>query len=148
MSAEPRGVAFPFRIDPATGGVRRAGGDEKIKENLRHLLLTGIGERVMRRDYGGGLRELVHDPNNDALRAIVQHRIAKAVAQHEPRIELQAVVVTQLDGTRVVGSTGGGGATAPPAAGTGSQLVARLRYTVRRTQRPESVAIPLEVGGT
>ena len=66
-------------------GVAWTSGPEKLKENIKHILLTGLGERVMRRDYGGGLRQLVHDPNNDALRAIVQHQIAKAIGQWEPR---------------------------------------------------------------
>lgn len=142
MSADPWGIAFPFRIDPATGGVAGAGGAEKIRQNLKHLLLTGIGERVMRRGYGGGIRQLLHDPNNDALRAVVRHRIGEAITKHEPRVELRQVAVTQLDGNRVIGRAGA----APPARSTpgeGSQLVAELRYTVRRTGQPGRVAVPL-----
>jgi len=125
MSEEILGFSIPFRIDPATGGVAQENGPEKLKENVIHILLTGVGERVMRRDYGGGIRQLVHDPNNDALRAIVQHQIAKSVGQWEPRVLLQSVTVTQQNGT----------------------LYAEIQYVIRRTQQLQSLSVPIGLGG-
>ena len=125
MSEIIRGFSIPFRIDPASGGVAPEGGPEKLKENIIHILLTGVGERVMRRDYGGGLRQLVHDPNNDALRAIVQHQIAKSIGQWEPRVQLQGVTVGQENGT----------------------LIVELQYIVRRSQDLESLKVPFSLGG-
>jgi hypothetical protein len=121
MNDEIRGFSVPFRIDPATGGITQQSGDEKLKENIIHILLTRIGERVMRRTYGGGVHDLVHDPNNDALRALAQHQIAKAISQWEPRVLLQDVRVTQ----------------------EGSQLFIRISYVVRRTNQAESVSLPI-----
>jgi uncharacterized protein len=120
-----RGISIPFRMDPATGGVAQADGPEKIKENLIHLLLTGIGERAMRRDYGGGLQQLVHDPNNDALRAIVAHQVGKSISEAEPRVALQEVAVTQQDGT----------------------LVVSIYYVLRETRLPQSLSVPIGLGG-
>lgn len=125
MTEDIHGFSIPFRIDPATGGVASASGPEKIKENIIHILLTGVGERVMRRDYGGGIRQLVHDPNNDALRAIVQHQIVKSVGQQEPRVLVQGVTVTQRDGT----------------------LFAEIQYVIRRTRQPQSLSVPIGLGG-
>ena len=125
MSEKIRGFSIPFRIDPASGSVAPESGPEKLKENIIHILLTGVGERVMRRDYGGGIRQLVHDPNNDALRAIVQHQIAKSIGQWEPRVLLQSVTVTQQNGT----------------------LVAEIQYVIRRTQEPQSLSVPIGLGG-
>ncbi len=87
-----RGFAFPFRLTP-TGGVQLVEGPDKLRQNVVQLLLTDIGERVMRRDYGGGLRALVHDPNNDALRAIVQHQVGKAFVKWESRAQLQQIAI-------------------------------------------------------
>jgi len=125
MSEDIRGFSIPFRTDPASGGVAYESGPEKLKENIIHILLTGVGERVMRRDYGGGIRQLVHDPNNDALRAIVQHQIAKSIGQWEPRVLLQSVTVTRQNGT----------------------LVAEIQYVIRRTQEPQSLSVPIGLGG-
>lgn len=123
MSGEIRGFAFPFRIDPATGGIAQQSGDEKLKENLKHLLLTRIGERVMNRTYGGGVYDLVHDPNNDALRALAQHQISKAISHWEPRILLQDLEITQKNG----------------------QLFIQIRYVIRRTNQAESISLPIGV---
>lgn len=120
-----RGISIPFRIDPATRSVVTASGADKLEENIVHILLTGNGERVMRRDYGGGLRQLVHDPNNDALRAIVQHQIAKSIGRWEPRVLLEEVVTRQQDG----------------------ELVAEIRYLVRRTRERRSLSVPIGLGG-
>ncbi len=118
------GFAFPFRLD-AGGGLAETSGTDKLKQNIIHLLLTGIGERVMRRDYGGGLRELVHDPNNDALRAITQYQIARAIEQWEPRVQVQGVTIVQSDG----------------------ELFIQLRYSIRQIQQPQNLSIPIGVGG-
>lgn len=126
MSETISGFSMPFRIDPATGGVAvQSDTARKLKENIIHILSTGLGERPMRRDYGGGLRQLVHDPNNEALKAIVQHQIARSIGRWEPRVELQSITVRQEEGT----------------------LIADLRYVERRTQQPESLSVPIGLGG-
>ncbi len=85
------GAAFPFRI--ANGGVARASGAEKLAQNLRHLLLTRIGERAMRRLYGGGVQSAVHEPNDAALVGLVRHELTRAVAAFAPEIE----IVSEID---------------------------------------------------
>lgn len=125
MSEDIRGFSLPFRIDPATGGVAAASGLEKLKQNITHILLTSVGERAMLRDYGGGIRQLVHDPNNEALRAIVQHQIMKTISQWEPRVTLESVTVTQQEG----------------------ELLVVLQYTIRRTSQPQSLSVALGLGG-
>lgn len=126
MSQQASGFSIPFRIDTAHGGVARQSDEaEKLKENIIHILMTGIGERSMRRGYGGGMKQLLHDPNNDALRAVVQHQIARAITEHEPRVILQGVNVTQQDGG----------------------LVAELHYQLRQNQLPQSLSVPIGLGG-
>lgn len=121
MTEQIRGFSIPFRIDPTTGGIAQQAGDEKLKENIIHILMTRLGERVMRRAYGGGVHDMIHDPNNDALVALAQHQIATAIALWEPRVLLQGLEVFQ----------------------DGGQLLIRLSYTVRRTNQAESIALPV-----
>jgi uncharacterized protein len=122
---EIRGFSVPFRID-AGGGIAQESGPEKLKENIIHILLTAVGERVMRPDYGGGMGALVHDPNNDALNAVIQHQIAKSIGEWEPRVLLQSVSVVQEDGA----------------------LYAHVDYIERRTRQREKVSVPLPLGDT
>jgi phage baseplate assembly protein W len=123
MSDEATGFPFPFRIDPATGGVPLVRGTAKIRQNMVHLLLVDPGERVMKRDYGGGLRALVGDPNNDALRAIVQRQLDHAIRRYEPRVELHQVAVRQETAQGL--------------------LWADLSYTARPDLLPTSVRVPI-----
>ena len=124
MIEQIRGFSFPFRTDER-GGIAFSGGSEKLKENIKHLLLTGVGERVMRRDYGGGLRQLAHDPNNDALRAIMQHQVAKAISRWEPEARVQSVTVARrADG-----------------------LSLEIIYSAARTMQPQSLSVPIGLGG-
>src|SRR6266545_1435925 len=105
MTEAMTGFAFPFRLTAETEprrGVAMASGRDKLRQNIVQLLLTDIGERVMRRGYGGGLRQLVHDPNNDALRAIVQHQLSKAVSQWEPHAQLLQVTIAQQPGEGIL----------------------------------------------
>lgn len=82
-----RGLAFPLAVDPATGGVAMAEHEEDIRQAIRIILETEPGERVMRPDFGAGLRALVFEPINTHTLALARHRVENALVQWEPRID-------------------------------------------------------------
>jgi phage baseplate assembly protein W len=81
-----QGTAFPFRIDPATGRVATASGDEKVMQNVRVLLATRLGERPLERGYGTRLPGMVHDPNDEVLVDIAVQQTREAIMRWEPRV--------------------------------------------------------------
>jgi Bacteriophage baseplate protein W len=83
---EVRGLAFPFRVDPVTRGLQTAAGDDKIRQNVRLILGTRLGERPMLRDFGTRFPGLVHDPNDDVLADIAKNHAREALMRWEPRI--------------------------------------------------------------
>jgi phage baseplate assembly protein W len=87
MNEQLAGFAFPFRINV---GIERARGGQKIKANLRHLLATRLGERVMLRGYGGGVQQHLQAAHDSTLRALVKHEIEEALRIFMPEIELVA----------------------------------------------------------
>jgi Bacteriophage baseplate protein W len=93
-----RGFAFPFRIDPRSGGIAATEGPPKLGENLQHLLLTRVGERLMLRDYGGGVSQLVQENINDGLLAVARLQIGHAILRFEPRVLPQEVAVIPNEG--------------------------------------------------
>lgn len=95
MPENDAGFAFPFRFDPATGGVAWAGGADKIRQNIRVLLGTRLGERPMLRDYGSRIPALVHDPNDDVVADAVRTQAQHALLQWEPRVLITGAVVEQ-----------------------------------------------------
>src|SRR5437773_8398493 len=91
-------AAFPFRIDPATGGVAVASGTDKIRQNVRLVLGTRNGERPMLRDFGTRIASLVHDPNDDVLADLIQTQARQALMQWEPRVLITEMRVEQFEG--------------------------------------------------
>lgn len=86
-----RGPAFPLRPEP---GLAWAEGPEKVEQSMRILLETEPGERVMRPDYGCGLRRFLMSPNSAAVRALIQQAVERALARFERRITAQVQVLT------------------------------------------------------
>ena len=93
MNGGTAGAAFPFGIDPRTGGVAVSHGSAKLRQNLEHLVLTGAGERLMARDYGGGVGQILQANINDGLLAVARHRITGAIVRYEPRVLPQEIAV-------------------------------------------------------
>jgi uncharacterized protein len=93
-----QGANFPFRIDPATGGVAMASGSDKIRQNVRVILATRVGERPMLREFGTRIPTLVHDPNDDVLADLIQNQARQALLQWEPRILITNMVVVRDEG--------------------------------------------------
>ena len=80
-------------MDARTG--KPLAGDEHLAQSIADILSTPLGSRVMRRDYGSLLFDLVDKPVNGALRMLLHAATAIALRRWEPRIALDRV---QLDG--------------------------------------------------
>ena len=88
-----RGIGMPVAPDDA-GRLPRAAGPEKVRESIFIILDTEPGERVMRPDFGAGLRGLAFEPINTTTMALARHRVEQALIQWEPRIDTIGVMVT------------------------------------------------------
>lgn len=86
MTLPLSGPAFPFRV--VNGAVSRAHGFEKVEDDVRHLLSTRLGERLMLRGYGGGVHHRLHMPNDATLHAVVKHEIQQALRTFLPEVRL------------------------------------------------------------
>lgn len=88
-----RGWSFPI-APGADAEIAMVSDNEDIRQSIRLILDTEPGERVMRPDFGAGLRGLVFEPINVSLVSLVQHRVEQALNQWEPRINVQSVTVS------------------------------------------------------
>jgi phage baseplate assembly protein W len=68
--------------------------EEDIRQAIRIILDTDPGERVMRPDFGAGLRALVFEPINTQTLALTRHRVEQALILWEPRIDSVTVKVS------------------------------------------------------
>lgn len=83
---------------------------QHLAQSVADILTTPIGTRVMRREYGSQLADLVDWPHNSATRLQAYAATAMALMRWEPRIRLSRVhlslgdqpgqAVLDLEGTR------------------------------------------------
>lgn len=78
-------------INNSTG--KALGGLDHLKQSVRDILLTPLGTRVMRRDYGSRLFELIDAPMNSQTIIEIIAATAEALAKWEPRIVVERVVL-------------------------------------------------------
>ncbi|XKU39215.1 GPW/gp25 family protein [Pseudomonas [fluorescens] ATCC 17400] len=109
-----------------TGGA--IGDLDLISQSITDILTTRIGTRVMRREYGSMLPELVDHPFNDATRLRVYAATVMALMRWEPRISLNRV---QFLGANLQG-----------------QSVLDLEGTLVDTNKPLSMSLPLQLGAS
>ncbi|EGY7162019.1 baseplate assembly protein [Salmonella enterica subsp. enterica serovar Bareilly] len=64
---------------------------EHISQSMRDILLTPVGSRVMRREYGSLLSALIDMPQNSALRLQIMVACYSAIQKWEPRIRLTSI---------------------------------------------------------
>ncbi len=88
--------AFPVTKGPL-GYVATATGADVIKQDLKQLLGTQPGTRVMRPRWGCDLDTLAFEPNDQILKALAKRNIGAAIKEWEPRVSLQDVTVETDD---------------------------------------------------
>ena len=75
----------------------RLSGLEHIEQSIAQILTTPIGTRVMRRDFGSLIPDLIDQPLNDETRLMVYAATATAIHKWEPRFRMSKAEL-QVDG--------------------------------------------------
>ncbi|MBS7660557.1 GPW/gp25 family protein [Pseudomonas lalucatii] len=99
---------------------------EHLRQSVADILTTRIGSRVMRREYGSLLPELIDQPFNGTTRLRAYAATAMALMRWEPRLRLTRVQLSQ-------GSDPG-------------QVEITLDATVLDSNEQQSLSIPLRLG--
>lgn len=66
---------------------------EHIQQSLHKILTTPIGSRVMRRDFGSMIPDLIDKPLNGKTRMQVMAACVMAIQAWEPRVDLVSVAL-------------------------------------------------------
>ena len=119
-----RGWAFPVGVGPG-GGIALAEGEDDIKQAVRIIVGTVLGERQMRPDFGCAAHELVFDQTDASLTGKARFYVRNALERWEPRIEVERVEA-RIDGLK---------------------LLIEVEYTVRRTNRRDNIIYPYYLQG-
>jgi len=76
-------------------------GLEHLRQSLIDILTTRVGERVMLRDYGSQLPNLIDNPTNPFFGVDLFMAIAQACQKWEPRLKLEHIAFKPLGGGKV-----------------------------------------------
>lgn len=87
-----RGFRFPMGVDHR-GSLALTSGPEDLDCSVRVVLATAPGERVMRPEFGCRIWDLMFEPVNANTVGLMAQAVRDALAQWEPRIEVQEVAV-------------------------------------------------------
>lgn len=87
------GWGFPPNAD-GRGGIALVSDAEKVEQAIKIILMTPIGQRVMRPTFGSRLHELVFAPTNAETFGLAEMYVQEALTFWEPRIELLEVTAT------------------------------------------------------
>lgn len=82
-----RGWAFPVAGDRQGTEVQTVSGDEDVRQAILIILRTERGERLMRPEFGAGLRALIYEVSGIATHRLVQRRVEESLVTWEPRID-------------------------------------------------------------
>jgi len=96
-----KAIAFPFRKG-ATQFPEAVQDGPLIKEALVQLVMTGLGERIMRPKFGTNVLAYIFDNINSDLSQDIRREIAQAIALYEPRVRVTSIVLTVEDTTVIV----------------------------------------------
>lgn len=85
----------------ATTGKPLSGLDH-LRQSIRDILTTPVGSRVMRRDYGSRLFQLVDSPVNRRTIVDIYAATIEALLRWEPRVTPRRVSIAAAETGRVV----------------------------------------------
>jgi len=92
MASEFTGTGWRFPLLPdASGGLGYASGPPNVEQSLRILLLTELGQRVMRPDFGSKAARLVFAPGSVQYLGQLETTVREAIRDWEPRVDLEDV---------------------------------------------------------
>ena len=78
-------------------------GIEHVRQSVRDILTTPIGTRVMRRDYGSRLLELLDRPLTPAALTDLYAAAQAALRRWEPRLRVERIRATPAQGDHAAG---------------------------------------------
>jgi phage baseplate assembly protein W len=82
-----------FDKNPITNSIAKITNEDSIKQSLRNLILTNIGERVFEPMVGSNVYRSLFEPSDAITADNIIYYIKNCVKQNEPRVVLNDVFV-------------------------------------------------------
>jgi len=104
---QPVGLLTPLSFESSGASMFRMSTklEDQIRDNLRNLLNTNHGERLLLSDFGANLKDLAYDFSSEDIIQEALVRISSAVSKFMPFVSLESFepsVVKSSDGTSIL----------------------------------------------
>ena len=117
------GFGFPIEVDEVTGRFKMSSEEENIRQSIELILMTGKGERIMRPEFGCGLKEYIYETMDYTTLVSIEHEVKEALDKWEPRITDVKVQVT-------------------PDSARSNVILIHISYKARITNNPYNMVYP------
>jgi len=92
-----RGWSFPPSFSKIDYEAKMISGEEDVEASIHLIILTKLGERVMRNGYGSNIYELLFEPLNENMKTYMASSLKDSLADNEPRIIVESLSLVQND---------------------------------------------------
>jgi len=82
-----------FKPHPITGDLQVSKEDAAIKQSIVNLLMTVPGERPFQPQLGSSLSELLFEPLDFGVAALIKNEINDTIRKYEPRVNVVGLTV-------------------------------------------------------
>ena len=93
------GISLPIQITN-TAFAQTFQTSEQVKSNIKNLLLTKKGERILQPEFGSGLQELLFEPNVDDFEGRIEDTINDSLKQWLPYVTADEINIESTDELR------------------------------------------------
>lgn len=119
--------SWPLGEIDKEGRLRWSSDDQSVRETMLNILLTRPGERLQRPEFGAGLLNFVHQPNNETTRHLIAGVVRKSLEQWEVRVIVEDVEVA-------------------PSPASVADVHINIRYRMRFSQIPAQLGFTFNLG--
>ena len=70
---------------------------EQVKSNIKNLLITKKGERILQPEFGSNLKSLLFEPNVDDLETKIEDTITNSLEQWLPYVAIEEIDIEASD---------------------------------------------------
>jgi hypothetical protein len=101
--------------------------EDSVRQMIQVILLTRPGEQLMHPEFGAGLADFLHESNTLVVRRRIRDRVAEALEEWEPRVELDTVEVWEISDRP-------------------TEITVEIAYRLRRTGAPATMRVAVALG--
>jgi phage baseplate assembly protein W len=86
-----------FDLNPVTGFLAKITNENAVEQSMYNLIMTGKGEVPFESSLGSTIRSSLFELNDERNRSAIENSIKEAIQLHEPRVDLDSVILTVPD---------------------------------------------------